>query len=471
VTATTVEQPAPEAVAAAESTTFMVVLSVAVLSFALGQTALFPSLPAIAQELGTTTHDASWAITAFLLSAAICTPVIGRLGDVYGARRMLHVVLGLLIFGALIAAATGTLWGIVCGRIVQGSAGGLMPLCVAIIRRSSRPGQAAPRIGLLSAFLGAGAGLGLVIGGLLTDHVGYQGIFWLVAVMAAGSSLAAARFVPSLPGDGGRVDLRTAPLLGVGLALPLIAISEGNHWGWAAPQTLGLVASGLAALTVWTQLERRSRAPIANIEMLARPKVLLTNATTFLVGWGMLGAFILTPQLLEAPSSTSYGFGLDATQAGLLMLPASLGLLFLGPASARLGARVGHKVPLALGAGISFAGLVLTAWDHSSAAAIIGFGIVAAAGNSLAFAAMPNLIVESVEPHETGQATGQNAVLRMIGSSVGTAVAGGVLAANLAPSGLATDAAYSAAYAVAAAVTLGAGLLALTIPRRAALRT
>jgi MFS family permease len=317
----------------------------------------------------------------------------------------------------------------------------------------------------MSAIVGAGAGAGLVIGGLITDHVGYRAIFWLVAVMTAGASVAAARFVPATPGAGGHVDLRAAPLLAVGLALPLVAVSQSNHWGWLAPLTVTLFAAGAVGLVAWARAEHRSLAPLADIALLSRPKILLTNATTFLFGWGMLGAFILTPQLLEAPASTSYGFGLNATHAGLLMLPNTLALLVLGPLSARIGARLGgNKIPLALGAGVSFAGLLLTALDHSTYAALVGFGMVSAAGNALAFAAMPNLIVEAVEPHETGQATGQNAVLRMVGSSVGTAVATGVLAAHLAPSGLATDAGYSRAYAIAAAVTLLAGLLALTIP-------
>lgn len=442
----------------------MVVLGIAVLAYALGQTALYPSLPDIASSLHTTTHAASWALTGYLLSAAVCTPVVGRLGDVYGSTRVLQVVLWLLIAGGVVASTTHTLVGLVGGRVIQGAAGGLMPLCFTIIRRASASERAGPRIGLMSAMVGAGAGLGLVLGGLLTDSVGYRAIFWLVAVMAALSSLAAVRFVPPVPGRGGRVDLRRVPLLGTGLALPIVAVSEANYWGWTSTRVLGLAAAGIALLAVWTRLERRSSAPLADIELLARPKVLLTNATTFLVGWGMLGAFILTPQLLEAPRSTLYGFGLDATKAGLLMLPASMSLLLLGPVSARIGGRLGNKVPLALGAAVSFLGLTLTSIDHSATTVLVAFGIVTSMGNALAFAAMPNLIVETVAPDETGQATGQNNVLRMVGSSVGTAVATAVLASHLAHTGLATNAGYSEAYAVAAGVTLLAGLLALAIP-------
>ena len=446
---------------------WMVVLVVAVMAFAIGQTALFPAIPDIAAQLGTTTDAASWAITAYLLSAAVCTPVVGRLSDVYGTRVVLQVVLWLLILGAVVAGLSTTLAGVICGRVIQGASGGLLPVCFTIVRRSSSPRQTGTRIGLLSAMVGAGAAVGLVVGGLLTDHFGFRALFWLVAVLAAASSVAAWRFLPQAPGQGGRVDLRGVPLLAVGLALPLVAVSEGNRWGWLAPRTIALLAGGAFALVAWTRVERRLPQPLADIALLSRPKVMLVNATTFLIGWGMVGAFILTPQLLETPKSTGYGFGLDAAQAGLLMLPGTMASLFWGPMSARLGARSGNRLPLALGGIVSFVGCALLALDHSTALVIVVFLVVTSCGNSLAFAAMPNAIVESVESHETGQATGQNAVVRVVGSSVGAAVATAVLAGHLAPSGFPTDSGYTAAYAVAAAVALGAGLFALLIPGKA----
>jgi len=437
---------------------WLIVLIVAVTAFALGQTALFPALPEIAHQLGTTTDTASWAITAYLLSAAVCTPVVGRLTDVHGSRGVLQVILALLVLGAVVAAVTHSLAGLVCGRVIQGASGGLLPVCFAIIRRSSTEKRTGTRIGLLSATVGAGAALGLVVGGLLTDHFGFRSVFWLVAALGVVSSVAAWRFVPDVPGEGGGVDLRGVPLLAAGLALPLVAVSQGNKWGWLAPITLGLLAAGAVALVAWIQVERRAREPLADIGLLARPKVMIVNATTFLVGWGMIGAFILTPQLLEAPKSTGYGFGLNAAQAGLLILPGTIMGLVWGPSSARIGGRWGNKVPLAFGSFVACVGCLLLAVEHSSAAVIVAFLVVTSCGNSFAFAAMPNAIVEGVEPDETGQATGQNAVIRVVGSSVGAAVATAVLAAHSGDHG------YTLAYAVAGIVSLVAGFLALAIP-------
>ena len=119
----------------------------------------------------------------------------------------------------------------------------------------------------------------------------------------------------------GRVDVRGALVLSAGLTLPLLAISQANKWGWGDPRTLGLIAAGLAILAAWVPLQRRTPEPLADIETLSTPPVLMTNVATLFVGFGMFGSFLLIPQLAESPESTGYGFGLDATGAGLLMLP------------------------------------------------------------------------------------------------------------------------------------------------------
>jgi MFS family permease len=450
---------------------WMAVLTAAIIVYAFGQTALYPALPSMAASLHTSVSAVSWSMTAYLLAAGVATPIIGRLGDVYGAHRVLLLVLGAFVAGAIVAAATDTLIGVVVGRVVQGSAAGLFPVCFTIVRGVSPPGRAAVRIGFLTATSAAGGAGGLVLGGVLTDRFDYRAILWVVAVLGGAVAVFAWRIVPTVPAIGGRVDLRGAPMLAVGLTLPLVAVSEAYRWGWLTATTLILCGVGAIALYLWTKIERRSPAPIADIDLLARPKVAMTNVATFLIGWGLLGAFILTPQLLEAPKSTGYGFGLSAAQAGLLMLPGSLVGLWMGNLSARIGVPFGNKVPLAIGSVVSFAGCILVALDHSSAMLIACFLVISSAGNSMAFAAMPNLIVETVEPHETGQATGQNAVIRLIGGAVGTAVATAVLAANIGRLGYPTDAGFTAAYAVAAAVILAGGLLALAIPSTVSLRS
>ena len=136
--------------------------------------------------------------------------------------------------------------------------------------------------------------------------------------------------------------------------------------------------------------------------------MLLTNIATLFVGFGMFGSFLLIPQLAELPESTGFGFGLGATGAGLLLLPGALVMLFAGPISGALGTRFGSKLPLALGAAITSAGLVGLGLDHGSEATVSLWAFVMSTGIGLAFAAMANLIVEAVPPAQTGEATGIN---------------------------------------------------------------
>jgi MFS family permease len=179
----------------------------------------------------------------------------------------------------------------------------------------------------------------------------------------------------------------------------------------------------------------------------------------------MFGSFILIPTLAEAPKSTGYGFGVDAAEAGLLLVPGSLAMLLLGPLSGIIGSRVGNKVPLAMGGFLTATGLGLLAAAHGSLLEIVVFSLIMSAGIGLAFAAMPNSIIDAVPPEQTGEATGFNALVRSVGASLGSQVSATVLAAS-AVAGVATDAGFTHAFAVSAVVALGAGVAALFIPRR-----
>jgi MFS family permease len=253
-------------------------------------------------------------------------------------------------------------------------------------------------------------------------------------------------------------------VLAVGLVLPLIAISQAHDVGWGSARTLGLIGAGLAVLAFWVALERRTTEPLADITALTKPPVLMTNIATLLVGFGMFGSFVLIPTLAEAPTSTGYGFGADATRAGLLLLPGSFAMLALGPLSGIIGSRFGNKVPLTIGGFVTALGLGLLSVAHGSQLEVVLFALVMSAGIGLAFAAMPNLIIEAVPPEQTGEATGFNALVRSVGASLGSQVSATILAAS-AVAGVATDAGFSHAFAVSAVIAACAGAVAMFIPR------
>jgi EmrB/QacA subfamily drug resistance transporter len=447
------------------TTRTLIILGAAALAFALAQTTLIPALPELARALNTDEAGVTWTLTAYLVAAAVCTPLVGRLGDIYGKRRLLVVTLVVFAAGSVIAALSANLWIVVAGRVVQGIGGGIFPLCFAIIRDEFPRERVARGVGLMSAIAGIGGGLGLILGGVLVDHASYHWIFWLGAAMGIAAAVATQLFVPESPiRTPARLDVRGAIVLAIGLILPLIAISRAHQVGWGSAQTLVLIGGGLAVLALWVALERRTDEPLADIDALTRRPVLITNVATLLVGFGMFGSFVLIPTLAEAPTSTGYGLGLDATRAGVLLMPGAFAMLIFGPLSGIVGTRYGNKVPLAAGGFLTALGLGLLAASHASQLEIIAFSLVMSAGIGLAFAAMPNLIIEAVPARQTGEATGFNALVRSVGSSLGSQVSATVLASS-AVAGIPTDAGYTRAFGISAAVAVCAGVAATFIPR------
>jgi EmrB/QacA subfamily drug resistance transporter len=444
----------------------LLILSIAALAFALAQTTLIPALGVLKDELHTDSSGVAWTLTGYLLAAAVFTPLFGRLGDMFGKRRLLVISLGFFAAGSIVAAIGTSLGVVVAGRVLQGVGGGIFPLCFGIIRDEFPRERVGQSIGLISATLGIGGGLGLIIGGLLVDHASYHDIFWLSAAMAALAAVAVQVWIHESPvRTPGKVDVRGAAVLGVGLVLPMVGIARANDWGWGSPKVLLLIVAGLAILAFWVTLQRRTAEPMADITTLRRPPVLMTNVATILVGFGMFGAYILIPQLAEAPKSTGYGFGLSATAAGVLMLPSALAMLFVGPVSGILGARMGNKVPLALGGLVTSVGLILMGIWHGSEWEILVFNTIASVGIGLAYAAMPNLIVDAVPLHQTGQATGFNAVVRSVGSSLGSQVTAAILAGSvLASTHLPSDSGFADAFYISGAIALVAAIAAFLIP-------
>jgi len=446
----------------------LLVLGFGAVSYALVQTAIIPALSDMEAGLHTSPEAGAWAVTAFLISAAVLTPVLGRLGDMFGRRRTLIVAMGLFAIGSVISALAPTMAVMVIGRVVQGAAGGALPLSFAIIRDEFPRDRVAQGVALVAATTGIGGGLGLVVGGVMSDHLSFRWIFWIGAALAALSAALVALLVPETPNrKPGRVDVRGALVLAVGVTLPLIAIARANQWGWGAPQTLGLIAAGLVVLALWTRLERATPHALADVALLRYRPVLVTNVTSVFMGFATFTSFLIVPLIVQAPTSTGYGFGGTATTSALILLPGALIMMVMAPVSGAMGRRFGNKVPLTLGCGICALGLTLLAVEHNTELELAAFHVVNMMGVCLTYAANPNLIVDAVPIDRTGEATGFNLVLRSVGSSLGaqltaTVLSGGVLVATGYPS----DEAMTRGFLMGAGVAMAAGLVAFAIPRR-----
>ena len=443
----------------------LAILAIGALAFALAQTTVIPALGDMAKAFGVGTSDITWMVTAYFLAASVATPVLGRLGDMFGKERFLAVSLAAFAVGSVVCALSDALTPMIVGRALQGIGGGVFPLSFGIVRDEFPMPRVPTGIALLGATAGIGGAIGLPLGGLLVDQASYHWIFWVSAAMAVLATLATLRFVPESPvRTPGRIDFAGAGFLAVGLSAVLIAISRANQWGWTSDRTLGLIAAGLAVLAGFVAFERRHPAPLINMRTLSRPPVLITNLSTVLVGFGLFGTFILIPQIAELPKGGDVGLGLNATQAGLLMAPGGLMMLIAAPMVGRISERFGSKLPLAAGAVIAAAGLAgMGAW-HDSAGLIILWGAVMNTGVGCAFAALPNLVIAAVDAHETGEATGVNTIARNVGASLGGQVAASIVASHVLAGGLPANLGFETAFLVSAGVALLAGVCGLLIP-------
>jgi EmrB/QacA subfamily drug resistance transporter len=445
------------------------VLTLAAVAYSVAQTALIPALTDLQTGLHTSATNVAWTLTSYLISAAIFTPVFGRLGDMFGKRALLVISLVGFGVGGAISALGNSLDVVLIGRVVQGVGGGVLPLCFGIVRDEFPAERRVASIGMLSATTGVGSGAGLLVGGVLVDHASFHWIFWVGAISAAVASVGAFLFVPESPVRApARVDVAGALVLGIGLTAPLVAVSEATDWGWSDTRTLALFAAGAAVLVGFVLLEQRRAEPLIDMVTLREPAVLITNVATACMGFGMFGSFILVSEFVQSPRSTGYGLGVDATRTGLIMVPGSLVMILAGILAARISQRFGSRVSLAVGALITALGLVLAAIEHGSQGAIIGWVVVMNVGIGLGFAAMPNLIVDAVRPTQTGEATAVNNLVRSVGSSVGAQVAASILTAGVVASAFPTEHAFEAAFLVTAAVSVASGLAAFCIPRRTA---
>lgn len=444
----------------------LAVLALAAVAFSVAQTAVVPAIDELSRALHASPRDISWVMSAYLMSAAILTPVAGRLGDMAGKRRMLVIVLAVFTLAGVGAALAPNVWVLVGCRVVQGIGGGVYPLCFGIIGDTFPADRRPVALGVISALTGIGAGGGLLMGGLLLDHASWHWIFWSGAI-TSGCALAGTLWLPERGvRSPGRVDVVGVLLLAVGLTAPLFALTRTATWGWGDPRTLGLVAAGLLVLAVFVLYELRVAEPLVDMRVLSRRVVLVTDFTVLLFGFGMFGAFVLVLQLAETPRTFGYGFGLNATGAGLVLIPGTIAMLFAGTASGRLWPRFGPKVPLTAGSLIAATGLAVLAAEHDSRLTVTLLTTAVLAGIGMGMAAVPNLIIEAVPPDKTGESNGVNSLLRSVGASIGsqvvaTLLAGSITAAQPVPS----DTAITQAFCLGAGALVIAAIAGFLVPR------
>jgi EmrB/QacA subfamily drug resistance transporter len=440
-------------------------LSLGGLAYAVLQSLVAPALSTLGHDLNASTESVSWVLTAYLLSASVLTPILGRLGDMVGKRRVLIGVLVALGLGTLLAALAPNLAVLIIARAVQGAAGAILPLSIGIVRDELPREKVGVTVGLLSAIFGVGAGIGIVAAGPIVEHLSWHWLFWLPLVLVVIALLGAIFGMKESPvRTPGRLDVLGAGVLSVALVALLLVISDGQDWGWGDARTVGLIALGVVALIVFVLVELRVREPLIDMRLMKLRGVWPTDMVALILGFAMFGTFVLVPTLLQLSSATGYGFGRSVSQAGLFLLPTVLMMIIFGPLAGILDHRFGPKLPMFLGAVFVVLAFTLPALAHGSLWQVLVSGALTGAGIGLSFAAMSNAIIESVPAAQTGEASSVNTIARTIGSSLGTAVIAAVVSSNTSAQGLPTDYAFTLGFWACAGVAVLAVLAAVALP-------
>ena len=436
----------------------------------LQQTMVIPLLPDFPEIFGVTSDDASWLVTITLLTAAVATPTVSKLADMFGKRLMMLVCMVAMTTGSLVAAMAPGFPMVIAGRGLQGFASALIPIGISIMRDELPKEKVASAVALMSATLGIGAAAGLTLSGAVSEHWGWPAIFWISAVMGLVLIVGVLLLVSeSAVRSRGRFDFVGAILLSIALTALLLAISKGGTWGWGSQPVIALFATTVAVLAFWVPYELKIGYPLVDLRTSGRRAVLLTNIASILTGLAMFANMLLTTQQLQLPVETGYALGLSVTAAGLAMIPNGLAMVIFAPVSGRMINRYGGRITLITGVtvmGISYIARVYL--PHTLLAIILGSTFVGI-GTAIAYASMPTIIMASVPITETASANGLNALLRAIGTSTSSAMVAAVLGSVTMQVGdvpLPSFTAFQDVFWMAGLAAIAAGAVAWFIPAR-----
>ncbi|MFD8871159.1 MFS transporter [Streptomyces sp. NPDC059590] len=443
----------------------------AALAASMAQTIVISALPAFGRSLHVSGAATTWLLTSFMLASAVTTPIAGRLGDLFGYRRVLLACLGCFTAGTLLCALgaeAGSLPLLLAGRAVSGVSGGVFPLAFGLVRTAVEPHRARGVIAMLSAMFGVGGAAGMVLSGPMSGAFGTAWLFWPLLVLAGAALALARRLPPGAAPPGGRVDLAGAALLGSTLVCLLLGIGQGAAWGWGSPRVIGLLLGAAAALAAFGTVESRVDAPLVDPRVLRRRPVAATNVVTFIVGAAMFGVITLVPRFVQTPPSAGYGFAASAGEAGLVLVPVAVVMLAVSPLTTRLRDRFGARAPLRLGVACGGLAFALLAVAHAHMWQFHAAGVLIGAGYGLSFAALGTLVVDTAGPADIGVASGVNTIARTVGGAVGAQMAAAVLdaAGPAGAPGFPAESGYTSAFAVVALVACGALAASWAIPEK-----
>lgn len=388
-----------------------------------------PLITAVAEDYRVSLSAAQWTLTIALLSGAVATPVLGRVGSGSHRRPVVLTTLAVVVAGSVLTAIPSPFAFLLVGRAAQGIGLGLTALMMATARDHLPEHRSASTIALLSVASTAGIGVGYPVAGLLADLGGIRAAYGLgVAVTAAALVFAIIVLPTAPPRPASRVDLLGAALLTAALLALLIVISQTDLWRHHPAVAVIVLAVSLALLAVWTAVEAHVDAPLVDVRLMRHPAVAAANLAMFTAGVGMYLLLSLITRYVQTPTAAGYGFGLDTFQAGMVLVPFSVLGFIAGKLAPPMRRRITARALLAGSSTMVLAATVFFAIARNHlvepvlAMGVLGFGVGAFS------AAMPTVILAVTPKAETASTMGVNQVVRSVGFSIGSAIGGLILA-------------------------------------------
>ena len=448
--------------------TAMLVLCVGMLMVILDSTIVNVALPTIQEDLGFSQSTLAWVVNAYLIAFGGLLLLAGRLGDLVGRKRMFIVGLTVFTLASLACGLAQSQGALIAARFVQGMGGALGSAVILgmIVTLFPRPAEQARAIGIYSFVAAAGASIGLLAGGLLTEAISWHWIFFVNVPIGIAAGLAALRVLPRDEplGLAKGADSPGALLLVAAVMLTVYTIVGAAEEGWGSAQTLGLGALAIALLTAFAVRESRAAHPLVPLGVFRSRTVTTANAVMALMVAGLFGMFFLGALYLERV------LGYDAIEIGLAYLPVavSIAALSLG-VSARLVMRFGAWRTLTPGLALVVAGL---AWfarvpvDGTFLVDVLPATLLMGIGAGLVFPALTTLAMSEATAEDSGLASGLVSTSQQVGGALGLAVLATLStdrSESLLASGDSTAAALTGGYQLAFAVGAGLALVALTV--------
>ena len=408
-------------------------LAVAGMVVSLQQTMIIPLLYRFMEIFHTTVTNVTWVFTASLLTGAVSTPLLSRFGDMYGKKKMIMVTMGLLIVGSVICALANSLSVMIAGRALQGTSAAMIPLAIGMVRDTFPREKVTSAIGIISAMMGVGGTIGMLVTGVIASHTqSPHPVFWTSAALAViGAVMVAISAHDSGTRTGGRPDYVGAVLLAGWLVCLLLAISEGNAWGWTSAGVAGLFAAAAVVCAVWVVVELRVREPLVRLGLLVGTRSLSANLASMLLGFSMFAAFTLVSNFVQTPRHTvGYGLSGSVLDVGLYGIPSTVAMMVCSALAGRVEGRIGAAFTLAIGSAAAGVSYLWMAVSNAHVYDVVAFNVIQGIGFGIAYAALGTLAVQHVPMSQSGIASGINSLVRTTGGSVAGAITAAILTAN-----------------------------------------